>query len=42
MELPFASVHQLSKPLLGGLERLPAPQREALETAFGLSSGDAA
>ena len=40
MELPFASVHQLSKPLLGGLERLPAPQREALETAFGLSSGD--
>ena len=40
MELPFASVHQLSKPLLGGLERLPAPQREALETAFGLSAGD--
>ena len=40
MELPFASVHQLSKPLLGGIERLPAPQREALETAFGLSSGN--
>ena len=39
MELPFAAVHQLSQPLLDGLERLPPPQREALETAFGLSSG---
>ncbi|WP_421741587.1 ATP-binding protein [Cellulomonas sp.] len=39
MELPFAAIHQLSRPLLDGLERLPAPQREALETAFGLSSG---
>ena len=39
MELPFAAVHQFSRPLLDGLERLPAPQREALETAFGLSPG---
>ncbi|WP_421733169.1 AAA family ATPase [Cellulomonas sp.] len=39
MELPFAAIHQLSWPLLDGLERVPAPQREALETAFGLSSG---
>ena len=39
MELPFAAVHQLSQPLLDGLERLPGPQREALETAFGLSAG---
>ena len=39
MELPFAAVHQLCRPLLDGLERLPTPQREALETAFGLSSG---
>lgn len=39
MELPFAAIHQLSRPLLDGLGRLPAPQREALETAFGLSSG---
>jgi DNA-binding CsgD family transcriptional regulator len=39
MELPYAAVHQLSQPLLEGLERLPPPQREALETAFGLSSG---
>src|SRR3954471_7813732 len=39
MELPFAGLHQLCSPLLGGLERLPPPQREALATAFGLSSG---
>ncbi|WP_246125107.1 ATP-binding protein [Cellulomonas xylanilytica] len=39
MELPFAAIHQLSRPLLDGLGRLPVPQREALETAFGLSSG---
>jgi DNA-binding CsgD family transcriptional regulator len=39
MELPFAALHQLCAPLLGALERLPAPQRDALQTAFGLSSG---
>jgi AAA ATPase domain len=39
MELPFAGLHQLCSPLLDGLERLPPPQREALGTAFGLSSG---
>jgi DNA-binding CsgD family transcriptional regulator len=39
MELPFAGLHQLCSPLLDGLERLPPPQREALATAFGLSSG---
>jgi DNA-binding CsgD family transcriptional regulator len=39
MELPFAALHQLCAPLLGDIERLPAPQRDALETAFGLSSG---
>ena len=38
-ELPFAALHQLCSPLLGGLERLPSPQRDALATAFGLSSG---
>jgi hypothetical protein len=31
MELPFASLHQLCGPMLGRLDRLPAPQREALE-----------
>ena len=39
MELPFAGLHQLCAPLLDGCERLPAPQRDALATAFGLSAG---
>src|SRR3954464_1049168 len=39
MELPFAGLHALCAPLLGGLGHLPGPQREALSTAFGLSAG---
>ncbi len=39
MELAFAGLHQLCAPLLSHLERLPAPQRDALGTAFGLSAG---
>jgi DNA-binding NarL/FixJ family response regulator len=39
MELPFAGLHQLCAPLLGRLERLPPPQRDALNTAFGITSG---
>jgi DNA-binding CsgD family transcriptional regulator len=39
MELPFAGLHQLCWPMLEGLGRLPPPQRGALGTAFGLSSG---
>ncbi|HEX6807441.1 MAG TPA: AAA family ATPase [Gemmatimonadaceae bacterium] len=42
MELAFAGVHQLCAPLLSHRERLPPPQRDALETAFGLSTGAAA
>ncbi len=41
MELPFAGLHQLLAPMLEGIGRLPAPQREALQTAFGISSGAA-
>jgi DNA-binding CsgD family transcriptional regulator len=41
MELAFASLHQLCAPLLDRLERLPAPQRQALEIVFGLSAGTA-
>jgi DNA-binding CsgD family transcriptional regulator len=41
MELAFAVLHQLCAPMLGRLERLPAPQRDALRTAFGLSAGPA-
>ena len=41
MELAYASLHQLCGPLLDRLGRLPAPQRQALEIVFGLSSGAA-
>ncbi|WP_250032521.1 helix-turn-helix transcriptional regulator [Paractinoplanes maris] len=39
MELAFAGLHQLCLPLLDRAERLPAPQRDALLTAFGLVAG---
>jgi DNA-binding CsgD family transcriptional regulator len=39
MELPFAALHQLTGRMLGQLGQLPAPQRDALGVAFGLSSG---
>jgi DNA-binding CsgD family transcriptional regulator len=42
MELPFAGLEQLFSPLLGEAQRLPAPQRNALYTAFGLADGNAA
>src|SRR5947207_5497915 len=41
MELAFAVLHQLCAPRLDRLERLPAPQRDALRTAFDLSAGPA-
>src|SRR5215467_6198440 len=36
MELAFAGLHQVCAPLLDRLERLPVPQRDALEIAFGI------
>jgi DNA-binding CsgD family transcriptional regulator/tetratricopeptide (TPR) repeat protein len=39
MELAFAGLHSLCAPLLGRVEQLPGPQREALSTAFGMSAG---
>src|SRR4051794_36832491 len=39
MELVFAALQQLCAPMLGRLQRLPAPQRAALGTAFGLEVG---
>jgi DNA-binding CsgD family transcriptional regulator/tetratricopeptide (TPR) repeat protein len=39
MELAFAALHQLCAPLLDRLDRLPGPQRDALQTTFGLSAG---
>jgi DNA-binding CsgD family transcriptional regulator len=41
MELAFAGLHQLCAPMLDRLQRLPAPQRAALRTAFGLGPGSA-
>ncbi|MBV9417805.1 MAG: AAA family ATPase [Solirubrobacterales bacterium] len=39
MELAFAGLHQLCAPVLDRLDRLPLPQRQALETVFGRSAG---
>src|SRR3954470_15267320 len=39
MELAFAGLHQLLASMLDRLDALPAPQSEALRTAFGLASG---
>src|SRR5206468_6218095 len=39
MEIAYAGLHQLCAPMLGLREGLPGPQRDALETAFGLRSG---
>jgi DNA-binding CsgD family transcriptional regulator len=41
MELAFASLHQVCAPLLDSLQRLPAPQRQALEIVFGRGAGPA-
>ncbi|HEX6450763.1 MAG TPA: AAA family ATPase [Trebonia sp.] len=41
MELAFAGLHQLCAPMLEDTEGLPAPQREALLTALGISAGPA-
>ncbi|RSM47122.1 helix-turn-helix transcriptional regulator [Amycolatopsis balhimycina DSM 5908] len=39
-ELPYAGLQQLCAPFLDRIEHLPAPQRTALGTAFGLTAGD--
>src|SRR3954469_7500523 len=41
MELPYAALQRLWAPISDLMEPLPAPQREALAVAFGLSSGQA-
>lgn len=40
-ELAFAALHQLCAPMLDLLDSLPAPQRDALGTAFGVRAGPA-
>ncbi|WP_258314799.1 AAA family ATPase [Streptomyces sp. Act143] len=39
MELPFATLHHFCSPLLDRTKYLPAPQRDALETVFGMRAG---
>ena len=39
MELAYAGLHQLCGPLLDDLDKLPAPQRDALRVALGLQDG---
>ncbi|HEY5260817.1 MAG TPA: ATP-binding protein, partial [Solirubrobacteraceae bacterium] len=39
MDLPFAGVQQLCSPFLGLTDRLPQPQRHALDVAFRLDTG---
>ena len=41
MELAFSGLHQLCSPYLDRLNKLPAPQEDALATAFGLRPGSA-
>ncbi len=41
MELPFAGLQQLCAPMLDHIDRLPAPQRDALATAVGAHAGAA-
>ena len=41
MELAFAGLHQLLAPMLDRLERLPGPQRDALQTVFGIGPASA-
>jgi hypothetical protein len=39
MELAYAALQHLCAPLLDRVDRIPAPQRDALETTFGLREG---
>jgi len=41
MELAYSGLQQLCAPLLDHLDELPPPQRDALATVFGLSTGPA-
>jgi DNA-binding CsgD family transcriptional regulator len=41
MELAYAGLHQFCSSMLGGVNHLPAPHRDALSVAFGLQAGPA-
>src|SRR5262249_49723131 len=40
-DLPYAGLHQLCRSMIGTVDLLPPPQRDALQVAFGLRSGEA-
>ncbi len=40
MELAYSGIHQLCGPMLDATDALAQPQREALEVALGMASGD--
>ncbi|HEY6395836.1 MAG TPA: BREX system ATP-binding domain-containing protein, partial [Solirubrobacteraceae bacterium] len=39
LEMPFAAVDQLCRPIIAGIDVLPEPQQQALRVAFGLAVG---
>src|SRR5262245_53052582 len=41
LDLPYAGLQQLCRSMLDAVNLLPAPQRDALQVAFGMSSGGA-
>ena len=41
IDLPYAGLQQLCRSMLGTIDLLPPPQRQALHVAFGLSAGEA-
>jgi DNA-binding CsgD family transcriptional regulator len=40
LEMPFAALHQLCRPMLTELSALPELQQQALQVAFGLAAGN--
>jgi DNA-binding CsgD family transcriptional regulator len=40
VDLAYAALHRLSRPLLAYLDQLPIPQRRAIASAFGLEGGE--
>ena len=39
MDIPYSGLHQLLMPFLEGIQRIPGPHRDALQSAFGLDRG---
>ncbi|MDF2563245.1 MAG: hypothetical protein K0R99_4691, partial [Microbacterium sp.] len=39
IELPYAALHQLCRPLMSTIDSLPDPLQDALETTFGMRGG---